>query len=69
MVSCGDSATLYEIGLLIALKNGGYNFLDPYEPQGGIAKDKVAHQALTADYIRKSKHIPIKHFAPQNGTP
>ncbi len=54
LVSCGSSATLREIGLQIALKNEGYNFLDPAEPQGGIAKDEAAHQALGADYFLMS---------------
>lgn len=56
MVSCGGSATLHEIGLQVALKNGGYNFLDPDDAQGGIAKDKVAHQALTADFFLMSSN-------------
>jgi len=56
LVSWGGSATLHEIGLQAALKNGGYNFLDPNEPQGGKAKDKVAHQALSADYYLMSSN-------------
>ena len=51
MVSCGGSATIHEIGLKVALKNGEYNFLDPDDAQGAVAKDKVAHQALGADYF------------------
>lgn len=50
MVSCGGSATLHEIGVRTALKNGEYNFLDPDDAQGATAKDSVAHQALNADY-------------------
>lgn len=57
MVSCGDSVTLHEIGLRAALKNGGYNFLDPDDAQGAIAKDKVAHQALKADYYLMSSNV------------
>lgn len=56
VVSCGGSATLREIGLQAALKKGGYNFLDPNEPQGAAAKDKVAHQALSADYYLMSSN-------------
>ena len=52
----GGSATLKEIGLPAALKNGGYNFLDPNEPQGSKAKDQVAHQALGADYYLMSSN-------------
>jgi L-lactate utilization protein LutB len=56
VVSCGGSATLREIGLQVALKNGEYNFLDPNAPQGAKAKDKVAHQALSADYYLMSSN-------------
>jgi hypothetical protein len=56
MVSCGGSATLHEIGLPVALKNGGYNFLDPNDGQGAMAKDKIAHQALSADYYLMSSN-------------
>lgn len=48
LVSCGGSATLHQIGLKAALKNEGYNFLDPDDAQGAAAKDKVAHQALSS---------------------
>jgi len=56
MVSCGGSATLDEIGLRVALKNEGYNFLNPHDAQGPIAKEKVAHQALSADYYLMSSN-------------
>jgi L-lactate utilization protein LutB len=56
LTSCGGSATLHEIGLHAALKNEGYNFLDPDGAQGGLAKDKVAHQALRADYYLMSSN-------------
>lgn len=56
MVSCGGSATLHEIGMQAALKNGEYNFLDPDDAQGGMAKDKIAHQALSADYYLMSSN-------------
>ena len=51
VVSCGGSATLYEIGLIDALKNEGYNFLDPNGVKGAGEMDKIAHQALSADYF------------------
>ncbi len=56
LVSCGGSATLHEMGLQVALKQGGYNFLDPNDAQGGKAKEKVAHQALSADYYLMSSN-------------
>ena len=56
IVSCGGSATLHEIGMLAALKNEGYNFLDPHDAPGAQAKDKVAHQALGADYYLMSSN-------------
>ncbi|MPN63102.1 hypothetical protein SDC9_210856 [bioreactor metagenome] len=54
MVSCGGSATLHEIGVHGALKGGGYHFLNPDDVQGSMAKDKIAHQALSADYYLMS---------------
>ncbi|ACV63886.1 protein of unknown function DUF1121 [Desulfofarcimen acetoxidans DSM 771] len=56
MVSCGGSATLDEIGLRVALKKEGYNFLDPKDAQGAKAMDKVAHEALKADYFLMSSN-------------
>jgi len=53
-VSWGGSVTLREIGLKAALKNGGYNFIDPAEPQGGKEKEQAARQALAADYFLMS---------------
>ncbi len=50
LVSCGGSATLREIGVQAALKEAGYAFLDPDDAQGGQAKEKMAHEALAADY-------------------
>lgn len=57
-VSCGGSVTLDEIGLKMALKNEGYNFIDPKDAQmqGAIAMEKVAHQALSADYFLMSSN-------------
>ncbi|HQE24194.1 MAG TPA: lactate utilization protein [Syntrophomonadaceae bacterium] len=54
MVSWGGSATLHEIGLKDALKNGGYNYLDPAEPLGGMEKEKAARQDLSADFFLMS---------------
>lgn len=48
-VSCGGSATLEEIGLIDALRNGSYHFLDPNGVAHAYEKDKIAHQALAAD--------------------
>ncbi len=56
LVSWGGSSTLKEIGLLDSLKNGGYNILDPNAVQGAAEKDKVAHQALNADYYLMSSN-------------
>lgn len=54
IVSCGGSATLTEIGVHSALKNGDYTFLDPNDAQGAIEKDKIAREALGADYYLMS---------------
>lgn len=56
LVSCGSSSTINEIDLKTALKNEGYNFLDPSEPEGGGAKDLAAHQALAAEYFLMSSN-------------
>jgi hypothetical protein len=56
VVSCGGSATLHEIGLWDALKGGGYEFLDPLEGQGAAGKDRIAHEALAADYYLMSSN-------------
>lgn len=56
MVSCGSSVTLDEIGLRAALRNEGYNFLDPREAEGGKGKEEAAHQALSADYFLMSSN-------------
>jgi L-lactate utilization protein LutB len=58
LVSCGSSVTLDEIGLRVALKNEGYNFLDPKDAQaqGVSAMEKIAHQALRADYFLMSSN-------------
>lgn len=55
-VSTGGSATLHEIGLHRALKNGGYDVLDPNDVQGAAAKDEIARKALGADYYLMSSN-------------
>ena len=50
LISCGGSATLEEIGLLDALRQGGYNFLDPHSGHSSAEMDAIAHGALAADY-------------------
>ena len=50
LISWGGSLTLQEIGLKAALKNEGYNYLDPAEPQDGKEKEQAARQALSADF-------------------
>jgi hypothetical protein len=54
VVSCGGSATLHEIGLWDALKGGEYEFLDPLSGVGAAGKDRIAHEALAADYYLMS---------------
>ena len=54
VVSCGGSATLYDIGLREALKNEKYNFLDPNSASGAAEMDQIARQALNADYYLMS---------------
>lgn len=56
LVSWGGSLTLQEIGLKDALKNEGYNYLDPAEPQGGKEKEQAARQALSADFFLMSSN-------------
>jgi hypothetical protein len=50
VVGFGDSLTLRQIGVVDALAEGDYTFLDPYKP--GISSEeslKLKRQALTAD--------------------
>lgn len=55
LVSWGGSLTLNELGLLDHLKNGGYNLLDASDTtKSGAEKDKIAHQALNADFYLMS---------------
>lgn len=53
-VSCGGSATLNEIGFREAMKVGNYVFLDPHAVQGMQEIEKVAHEAMHADYYLMS---------------
>jgi hypothetical protein len=50
VVGFGDSLTLRQIGLLDALENGNYTFLNPWAP-GTSAEENIAikRRALTAD--------------------
>jgi L-lactate utilization protein LutB len=56
LISCGGSATLYNMGLREALRSEGYNFLDPNGVSDVAEKDKIAHQALNADYFLMSSN-------------
>ncbi len=50
-VSWGGSVTLHEIGLIEALKKGGYNVLDASDrSKGGTEMQRIAHEALNSDY-------------------
>jgi L-lactate utilization protein LutB len=51
IVSCGGSATLAELGLPLALQEGGYHILNPSEGKSAVEMDVLAHQALGADYF------------------
>jgi L-lactate utilization protein LutB len=50
VVSWGGSATLQEIGLIEALKNGEYTILDARVGKGAVEMNRIAHEALNADY-------------------
>jgi hypothetical protein len=50
VVSWGGSSTLNEIGVLDALRSGPYTVLDPSAVQGGAEMNRIAHQAMNADY-------------------
>ena len=56
LISYGGSATLYEIGLIEALKNENYHLLDPKSVSNSIEMDKIARQALSADYFLMSSN-------------
>ena len=55
-VSCGGSKTLNEIGLRDALENGEYNFIDPKNGKNGAEMDRLAHEALSANYYFMSSN-------------
>ena len=54
VVSFGGSATLRDIGLIEALKSDQYRLLDPTSVSGAMEMDKIARQALSADYFLMS---------------
>ncbi len=56
VVSYGGSVTLKEIGVREAFHNGDYRFLDPNAVSGAKEKDRVAHEALGADYYLMSSN-------------
>ena len=57
LISWGGSVTLKETGVLDYLKNGGYNILDPSDrSKGGVEMDRIAHEALSADYFLMSSN-------------
>lgn len=54
VVSYGGSLTLKEIGVREAFHKGDYHFLDPNAVTGAAEMDKIAHEALGADYYLMS---------------
>jgi L-lactate utilization protein LutB len=54
VVSWGGSVTLTETGIIDLLKKGEYNVLDPRAGKGGAEMDKIAHEALNADFFLMS---------------
>ena len=55
-ISYGGSKTLNDIGVREALSNGKYCVLDPNAVTGAMEMDKIAHQALSADYFLMSSN-------------
>ncbi|SIQ64894.1 lactate utilization protein [Halanaerobium kushneri] len=55
-VSWGGSMTLKEIGIFSDLKSGNYNLLDRSTAQNSTEKDKIYHQALSAEYYLMSSN-------------
>lgn len=53
-ISWGGSMTLKEIGLLEKLSQQDYNLLDRAQAENYQAKEKIYHQALSADYYLMS---------------
>ena len=56
LVSYGGSATLNDIGIQVALNNKKYCVLDPNAVTGATEMNKIAHQALSADYFLMSSN-------------
>jgi len=54
LISYGGSATLHDIGIREAVNNKKYRVLDPNAVSGALEMDKIAHQALSADYFLMS---------------
>ncbi len=54
VVSYGGSLTLQEIKVRETFHNGNYRFLDPNAVEGVKEKERVAHEALSADYYLMS---------------
>ena len=56
LISYGGSATLNDIGIREVLNNEKYRVLDPNAVAGAMEMDKIAHQALSADYFLMSSN-------------
>lgn len=56
LVSFGGSATLYDLGVREALTTENYRLLDPNSVSGAMEMDKVARQALNADFFLMSSN-------------
>lgn len=55
-VSWGGSMTLKEIGIFDKLKSGSYQLLDRSTAENSEEKEKIYHQALSADYYLMSSN-------------
>jgi hypothetical protein len=53
-ISRGGSLTLDEIGLTEAMANGKYRFIDPKSGKGAYEKERLAHEAMQADFFLMS---------------
>ena len=56
LISFGGSATLNDIGIREAVNNEKYRVLDPNAVSGAAEMDKIARQALSADYFLMSSN-------------
>ena len=54
VVSYGGSLTLEEVGLRAALSEGNYEYLDPNAVSGAKERERIAHEAMNADYYLMS---------------